>query len=70
METLMPTLILSAVILFLAIGGIAIRIVVLKNGKFRGTCSSNNPYMQKEGIDCPVCGKTPEEECLNKSTDG
>ena len=61
----MPTLILSAVILFLAIAGIAVRILVLKNGEFRGTCSSNNPYMQKEGVDCPVCGKKPEETCTN-----
>jgi hypothetical protein len=66
MELLMPTLILSVIILFLAITGIAIRILVLKNGTFRGSCSSNNPYMQKEGVDCPVCGKPPEKECIKK----
>ena len=61
----MPTLVLTIFILLLVIAGIGIRILVLKNGEFRGSCSSNNPYMQKEGVDCPVCGKKPEEICPN-----
>lgn len=61
----MPTLVLTIFILLLVIAGIGIRILVLKNGEFRGSCSSNNPYMQKEGVDCPVCGKRPEEICPN-----
>jgi hypothetical protein len=63
MESLIPTLILTSVILMLVVAGIGIRILLLKNGEFRGSCSSNNPYMQKEGVDCPVCGKKPEEAC-------
>ena len=63
MESLLPTLILTSIVLMLVIAGIGIRILVLKNGEFRGSCSSNNPYMQKEGVDCPVCGKKPEEVC-------
>ena len=65
MESLLPTLILTSIVLMLVIAGIGIRILVLKNGEFRGSCSSNNPYMQKEGVDCPVCGKKPEEVCPN-----
>ena len=61
----MPTLVLTVFVLLLVIAGIGIRILVLKNGEFRGSCSSNNPYMQKEGVDCPVCGKRPEEICPN-----
>ncbi len=61
----MPTLVLTIFVLLLVIAGIGIRILVLKNGEFRGSCSSNNPYMQKEGVDCPVCGKRPEEICPN-----
>jgi len=65
MESLIPTLVLTVFVLLLVIAGIGIRILVLKNGEFRGSCSSNNPYMQKEGVDCPVCGKKPEEICPN-----
>ena len=65
MESLVPTLVLTVFVLLLVIAGIGIRILVLKNGEFRGSCSSNNPYMQKEGVDCPVCGKRPEEICPN-----
>ena len=65
MEQLMPTLVLTSLILVLVVAGIGIRLLVLKNGEFRGTCSSNNPYMQKEGVDCPVCGKKAEEACPN-----
>ena len=43
---------------------IAIRILVLPDGEFRGTCSTNNPFLQREGGDCPVCGKKAgESEC-------
>ena len=66
MELLVPTLILSVIILLLAITGISIRILVLKNGTFRGSCSNNNPYMQKEGVDCPICGEKPKKECTNE----
>jgi hypothetical protein len=59
----METIILSIVFLALAIAGIAIKILVKKNGKFSGTCSSNNPLTQNEGGACGICGAKPEEKC-------
>lgn len=35
------------------------QILLKKNGEFKGTCSSNNPLLQKEGATCSYCGKTP-----------
>jgi hypothetical protein len=59
----METIILSIVLLALAFAGIAIKIVVKKNGSFSGTCSSNNPLIQNEEGSCGICGAKPEEKC-------
>ncbi|UQD56501.1 membrane or secreted protein [Flavobacterium sp. K5-23] len=59
----MKTIILSIVLLALAIAGIAIKLLVKKNGKFSGTCSSNNPLIQSDGGTCGICGAKPEEKC-------
>lgn len=65
MSTFIATILLSILILLLFFAGLGIRILVLKNGSFRGSCSGNNPYNKQNGEDCPVCGKKPEEECKN-----
>lgn len=50
---------------FLAIGfmGIAIKILLKKDGKFAGTCASNNPVLNEDGAPCSFCGAMPEEQC-------
>ena len=60
---LLPTLILTLAIIGLAVIGLGLRVIFVKNGEFRGTCASSNPMLKNEMGDCPVCGKTPEEEC-------
>ncbi len=59
----MKIILLAIVLLALAFAGIAIKILVKKNGKFSGTCSSNNPLIQNEGGSCGICGARPEEKC-------
>ncbi len=44
---------------------IAIRIIVLPDGEFRGTCSTNSEFLKRENVDCPVCGKSAGETCKN-----
>ena len=44
---------------------IAIKIIVKKDGKFAGTCASQNPFLNKEGEACGLCGALPEEKCKN-----
>ena len=58
---------ISIALLALAFAGIAIKILVKKEGKFAGTCSSNNPMLQEEGVSCGVCGARPEEQCKNQN---
>lgn len=59
----MKVILLSIVLLALAFAGIAIKILVKKNGKFSGTCSSNNPLLQNENGACSICGASREEQC-------
>lgn len=59
----METIILSIFLLAIAFTGIAIKILVKKNGRFSGTCSSNNSLKQNEEGICSICGAKPEEKC-------
>ena len=67
----MKLLFISIFLVGLAFAGIAIKILVKKEGKFAGTCASQSPFLNKEGEACSFCGKLPDEqECrtpeLNK----
>lgn len=59
----MALVLISIVLLGLAFAGIAIKLLVKKDGKFSGTCSGNNPLVQKDGGACGICGARPDEKC-------
>ncbi|MEJ6616181.1 MAG: membrane or secreted protein [Crocinitomicaceae bacterium] len=61
----MELILITIGLLGLAFAGIAIKILVIKDGKFAGTCASNNPLINEEGAACGLCGATPEEKCKN-----
>ena len=61
----MKLMLISIVLMGLAFAGIAIKILLKKNGEFAGTCASNNPLLQEEGASCGLCGATPQEQCKN-----
>lgn len=64
----MKLLIITIVLIGLAFAGIAIKIWGKKDGKFAGTCASQNPYLNKSGEACSYCGKLPDEigDCSEK----
>lgn len=64
----MKLVLLTIGLLGLAFAGIAIKIIVKKDGKFQGTCASNSPFLNKEGEPCSFCGAMPEEQCKNEET--
>ena len=64
----MKTILLSIGLLALCFAGIAIKLIVKKDGEFSGTCASNNPLLNKEGDSCSFCGATPDDKC-KKSTE-
>jgi len=49
--------------ILIASAGIGIKILLKKNGKFSGTCASQNPLLNNEGEPCGLCGAMSEEEC-------
>lgn len=65
----MQTVLLAILFLAIAFAGIAIKILVKKDGKFAGTCASNNPMLKDSGGSCGVCGARPEESCKKDSLD-
>ena len=62
----MELALLSIGLLGLGVAGIAIKILVKKDGKFQGTCASNSPFLNKEGEACGFCGAMPSEQCKNE----
>jgi hypothetical protein len=58
----MMIVLITIVLLALAVAGIAIKLLVKKDGKFSGTCASNNPLFNQDGA-CSICGAKPEEKC-------
>lgn len=39
------------------------RILLKKDGEFRGSCASNNPMLKNELGECTVCGQKPSGDC-------
>jgi len=52
----MKLILLTIGLLSIAFAGIAIKIWAKKDGKFAGTCASQNPFLNKEGEACGMCG--------------
>jgi len=50
-------------LLALAFAGIAVKILLKKNGKFAGTCASQSPFLNEDGKACSLCGAMPSESC-------
>lgn len=63
MSTMLLTLVLAVVLIGIGFAGIAIKILVKKDGEFAGTCASNSPFLNKEGEACGFCGALPDEKC-------
>jgi len=53
----MGTVIISILIVGIFFVLMSVRLLLLKNGEFKGTCASQNPYLQKEGMTCGYCGR-------------
>lgn len=67
MNTFLLTLGLAIAFIGIGFAGIAVKILLKKNGEFSGTCASQSPFLNKEGEACSMCGALPSEKC--KSND-
>jgi len=61
----MTTVLLAIAIVGICFALIALRVILVKGGEFRGTCSTNNPMLVNEIGECVVCGARKGEECKN-----
>jgi len=52
---------LTLLILSLAVLGIAVKIILKKDGRIDGTCASLNPETNPDNKPCSFCGRTREE---------
>lgn len=59
----MKVILLAIGLLALGFMGIAVKILLKKDGKFAGTCASNNPMLNEDGAPCSFCGAMPDEQC-------
>ena len=57
---------ITIIMISLVFAGIGIKILLKKNGEFAGTCASQNPFLNKEGESCSLCGAKAEEKCKSK----
>ena len=60
------TFLFTLIMIAFVFAGVGIKILLKKNGKFSGTCASQNPFLNKEGEACGICGAIPEEKCKNE----
>ena len=60
----MQIILLTIILLFIAVGALAIRIFLVKDGKFSGGSCKSLPG--KDGISCG-CGKSDDSVCDNKN---
>jgi hypothetical protein len=58
----MKLMLLTIGLMAVAFAGISIKIWAKKNGRFAGTCASQNPHLNKDGVACGMCGKLPSEQ--------
>lgn len=63
MNTFLITLGLAIAFLGIGFAGIAVKILLKKNGEFSGTCASNSPFLNESGERCSFCGAMPDEQC-------
>ena len=59
---------MTLLMLAFVFAGIGAKILLKKNGEFTGTCASQNPFLNKEGEPCGLCGAKPEERCKSEES--
>jgi hypothetical protein len=67
----MTTVLLAIGILALFFILMSVRLLLVKGGEFKGTCASQNPFLNKQGESCGYCGKkvTAGEACGNPESE-
>jgi hypothetical protein len=59
----MKLILLAVGLLALGVLGMAVKIILKKDGKFDKTCASASSVLNEDGEPCGFCGAMPEEKC-------
>ena len=65
----MTTFLIATVFVALFFVLMSVRLLFVKGGEFKGTCASQSPYLNKEGVTCGYCGRKPGEECKKEESE-
>ncbi len=65
----MTQFILIVGILIIALLGMGVRMLLVKNGEMRAGCAGKNPMLQEEGVACGMCGAKPGEVCKSDESE-
>ena len=57
----MTLFLITLALLGIAVAGISIKIWAKEDGKFAGTCASQNPMLNQDGEARGFCGKSPDQ---------
>jgi hypothetical protein len=63
----MKLALLTIGLLAFSFAGIAIKILLKKDGEFSGTCASKNPILNVENEPCSMCGAQPGDKCESET---
>ncbi|MGF1586654.1 MAG: hypothetical protein ACFCUM_15115 [Bacteroidales bacterium] len=60
-------LLISATLVIIAVAGMAVRLLLVRDGKFSGGSCKSTPAMESQGISCACgdegsCNRNPDEE--------
>ena len=68
----MTTILLGIAFLGLFFILMSVRLILIKDGQFKGTCASQSPFLNKEGGSCGFCGRNVEagEACGKDEVEG
>jgi hypothetical protein len=62
----MLTFVMAALALLLMMAMLAIRVILVKDGEFHGTCSTNSEFNRRHGDGkCASCGRSADKPCPN-----
>ena len=64
----MQTMVLAIIFIALFFVLMSVRLIFLKDGKFKGTCASQSPFLNPEGKKCSFCGDDPTK-CKTSKTE-
>jgi hypothetical protein len=67
----MTTVFVTIAFVAIFFGLMSVRLIFLKKGEFKGTCASQNPYLNKSGEPCGYCGKPfePGNSCADEENE-